>query len=121
MKSLEEIVNDSGYPLQIRLEEWIKDTYREHRWKVLASEHRWVNGETKDEGFIDLVLESKAADKKLVVECKRIIGNWVFLLPKVQFAEKSTAKALFMHYNQTNQTFFPNWEKSLISLVVMHK
>ena len=55
MKSIEEIVNNSDYPLQIRLEEWIKDTWQEHRWKVLVSEHRWVNIETKEEGFIDLL------------------------------------------------------------------
>jgi hypothetical protein len=69
MKSPEEIVNESGYPLQIRLEKWIEDTWREHKWKVLVSEHRWVNSETKDEGFIDLVLE-KGENQKLVIECK---------------------------------------------------
>ena len=68
MKSIEEIVNDSGYPLQIRLEEWIKDTWRDHRWKVLVSEHRWVNNETKEEGFIDLVLHNEAEDKKIIIE-----------------------------------------------------
>ena len=115
MKSPEEIVNDSGYPLQIRLEKGIKDTWREHRWKVLVSEHRWVNSETKEEGFIDLVLEKEGENRKIVVECKRIIGNWIFLLPKVQLVEKSISKALFMHYNQTNHTFFSSWEDARLT------
>jgi hypothetical protein len=81
MKSAHEIVNNSGYPLQIRLKEWIEETYLQHRWKTLVGEHRWVNAETKDDGYIDLVLEKSRTNLRLVIECKRIDGSWTFLLP----------------------------------------
>lgn len=114
-KSPEEIVNQSGYPLQIRLEDWINETYKRHKWKVLVSEHRWVNSETKDEGFIDLVLENANEDKKLVIECKRIIGNWIFLLPQVQFNEKYNIKALIADYDQNNNFFYTYWKDTFLT------
>jgi hypothetical protein len=43
MKSSQDIVNNSGYPLQIRLEKWIEETWQQHKWRVLVKEHRWVN------------------------------------------------------------------------------
>lgn len=84
MKTPHEIVNNSGYPLQIRLEEWIKETYSQHYWQTLVKEHRWVNAETNDDGYIDLILEKRGMDLRLVVECKRIDGSWTFLLPTAQ-------------------------------------
>jgi hypothetical protein len=84
MKTAQDVVNDSGYPLQIRLEQLIEETRENHKWKVLVREHRWVNAETKDEGYIDLILEQSSWNLKLVVECKRIVGSWTFLLPMVE-------------------------------------
>ena len=52
MKTTQDIINNSGYPLQIRLEKWINETKEHHEWCVLVTEHRWINGETKDYGFI---------------------------------------------------------------------
>lgn len=82
MKSAHDIVNHSGYPLQIHLAEWINNTYgQRHRWNVLVQEHRWVHRETNIDGYIDLVLDRKGFDVRLVIECKRIYGSWTFLIP----------------------------------------
>lgn len=84
MKTTHEIVNNSGYPLQIRLEEWMKETYAQHQWRTLVREHRWVNAEKNEDGYIDLILEKRGLSLRLVVECKRIDGSWTFLLPTAQ-------------------------------------
>ena len=80
-KSIQEIINESGYPLQIKLENIINSSTQEHNWRVLAREHRWVNAATGEEGFIDLILDNRTYSVKLVLECKRVIGSWTFLIP----------------------------------------
>lgn len=81
MKDPLAIINNSGYPLQIHLEEFIKKN-NPHGWRVLTKEHRWINVETQEEGFIDLILERSKMNVRLVVECKKVDGVWSFLLPK---------------------------------------
>ena len=94
MKTAQDIIDNSGYPLQIHLADWIKDTANQHRWRVLAKEHRWVNSQTNDEGFIDLILERSGHNLRLVVECKRISGNWIFLLPTEQANQQRDTRVL---------------------------
>jgi hypothetical protein len=94
MKTTQDIINDSGYPLQLHLESQIEATRNRHKWQVLAREHRWVNSESLDEGFIDLVLESTSAFVKLVVECKRVSGSWTFLLPDMNPSDTSKTRIL---------------------------
>jgi hypothetical protein len=98
VKTAHEIVNNSGYPLQIRLEEWIDETYDQHKWKTLAKEHRWVNQETKDDGYIDLILEKRGLDLRLVIECKRIDGSWTFLTPVAQPTTERRIMALLANH-----------------------
>lgn len=107
MKTAQDFVNESGYPLQIHLEKLIEETKQEHKWRVAVSEHRWVNAETKDEGYIDLVLEREGLNLKLVVECKRIIGSWTFLLPMAQPFNKPDTRTLSIDY----KTFRFLWNK----------
>ncbi len=113
MKTAHEIVNNSGYPLQIRLEEWIKETYQQHNWKTLAREHRWVNQETKDDGYIDLILEKNGINIRLVIECKRIDGSWTFLTPGQKSETGKKMMALKANYVPTSYIwkelpFLPN-------------
>jgi hypothetical protein len=94
MKTAQDIIDNSGYPLQIHIENWIRDTSNQHRWRVLAKEHRWINALTNDEGFIDLILERSGYNLRIVVECKRISGNWIFLLPTEQTNQKRDTRVL---------------------------
>ncbi len=107
MKTAQDVVNDLGYPLQLRIEQLIEESRQKHKWQVLAREHRWVNVETKDEGYIDLILERPGWNLKLAVECKRIIGSWTFLLPKVQPFQMSEVMALSVDH----KTFKYLWSK----------
>jgi hypothetical protein len=81
MKTPHQIINESGYPLQLFLEEEINNPQSKHGWKVFVKEHRWVNSITQDEGYIDLVLEHNSYIIRLIIECKRVSGSWTFLLP----------------------------------------
>jgi hypothetical protein len=105
MKTTEEIINDSGYPLQIRLEKWIDETKEHHEWRLLFTEHRWINRETKEDGFIDLVLENSRKFLKLVIECKRISGSWTFLLPTMNPNKEHKVRILRTQYNNLKYTW----------------
>jgi hypothetical protein len=105
MKTTEDIVNESGYPLQLRIERWIEETGQRHQWWVAAREHRWVNSETGDEGYIDLILEREGWNLRLVVECKRIIGSWTFLVPTTQAIHDEVFKSLLVNH----QNFSFSW------------
>jgi len=76
------IINSSGFPLQICIENLIKDTHGNHGWNVLSSEHAWENSDSGNSGFIDLVLIDNSKTSLLVIECKRVIdSSWLFLNP----------------------------------------
>jgi hypothetical protein len=91
---LKKAVNSSGFPLQIALEALVKETYREHRWRILFSEHSWANCNTHESGFIDLILQHADRSLLLVLECKRVQNsNWVFLQGDESVNSRSHAKA----------------------------
>ena len=81
-EKLKQIVNSSGFPLQIGIEHFVEKTSENHGWKVLYREHSWNNPESNISGFVDLVLADESGTSIMVVECKRVQNtNWIFLLP----------------------------------------
>lgn len=91
---LRKTVNASGFPLQIAIEALVKETHREHRWRVLFSEHSWANFNTDASGFIDVILEHADGNFLLVVECKRVQNTyWIFLQEQVEAKNRRHAKA----------------------------
>jgi hypothetical protein len=83
-KQLLSIVNASGFPFQLRVQQVIRESQSQHMWGVISAEHRWAIPEENREGFIDLVLEAwprRMMSVRMVLECKRVRGGcWVFLL-----------------------------------------
>lgn len=78
--SLEQHINNSGFPLQIALSNLVKNTNSQHGWNVLYEEHGWKNNEAS--GFIDLVLEDRFKTWLMNIECKRVQDtSWIFLVP----------------------------------------
>lgn len=80
-ESLLGIVNKSGFLFQLRVRHEIETTRNKHEWQVRDEEYRWKDLETDNEGFIDLVIESR--NQRMVIECKRIDidnANWIFLV-----------------------------------------
>jgi hypothetical protein len=107
MKSIQEIVNGSGYPLQLLLEELIESDTQRRKWRVVAKEHRWVDNILKEEGYIDLILEKDGLNIRVVVECKRILGNWIFLIPQKLPENVQITKFLSVDYDTYNYLWSP--------------
>ncbi|MBW7997294.1 MAG: hypothetical protein FVQ81_12130 [Candidatus Glassbacteria bacterium] len=79
---LQEIVNKSGFPLQIGLEAMINNSQGELGWEVFSSEHSWREIGGSNFGFIDLVLLNEANTAFMIVECKKVVDcSWIFLIP----------------------------------------
>lgn len=77
---LTDIVNQSGFPLQMGVVAQIEKTKDSHGWNVRFVEHAWKNQFDGDGGFIDIVLEDRHRSTVMVVECKRVLeSSWIFL------------------------------------------
>lgn len=73
-----QIASDSGFPLQIAVENAVRATARSTGWSVRYVEHGWTMPPGGESGFIDLVLSNHSA--RLIVECKRQRhAKWVFM------------------------------------------
>jgi hypothetical protein len=93
------IVNSSGFPLQISIENLVEETKGETGWHVLATEHAWKNDLTGENGFIDLILEDRERTKLLNVECKRVQNSsWIFLQPTPELKMRRLIKAWASYY-----------------------
>lgn len=78
---LSKLINQSGYPLQIAVDQQVRDQTDQHGWSVLYREHGWkhVDGQS---GFVDLALEDHHGSSVLVLECKRVLeADWLFIEP----------------------------------------
>lgn len=79
---LRKIINDSGFPLQIRVAAEIEATKENHCWEIIAEELPWQDQHSDRGGYADLVLGRGYA--RMVIECKRSHAPaWVFLLPNI--------------------------------------
>lgn len=91
--TLKKLVNKSGFPLQIGLENEFNKVSNETGWRVFSIEHAWKNEDTGSSGFIDLVIENQAKYSKIVIECKRVQDtNWIFLIPENSTNKENGAK-----------------------------
>jgi len=110
MKTPQEIVNESGYPFQILIEHLVSSSTHEHQWSVISHEFPWTNQETREQGFIDIVQEFSGKVIRMVVECKRHSGNWIFLTPESNVNETRMAKVLRI----SEPEFKPYWSNENI-------
>jgi hypothetical protein len=90
---IKKIVNSSGFPLQIGVADFVRQTEQYHRCKVRYIEHSWHDPLSGDSGFIDLVIEGDTYCYSFVVECKRVLeSSWNFLIPKGSPSTRRHAK-----------------------------
>jgi len=83
IKQLREDVSRSGFPFQRKIRRLIDSSTSEHGWKVESPEHAWVDLDSGEDGFIDLIVSHQINIFKFVVECKRPLGGrWIFLVSK---------------------------------------
>lgn len=88
------IANESGYPLQIAIENQVAKTTGAHGWKVRYVEHAWANNLDQETGYADLVLEDRDGSTFFVVECKRPRhATWLFMRSDGTAKDRRHAKA----------------------------
>jgi hypothetical protein len=122
-------VNQSGFPLQIGIENLVKHTHAEHGWRVLYTEHAWKNADDGDEGFLDLVLEDRHGTSLAAIECKRVLEtSWIFLQPGDRITPKATSRAWltlkgaggYRHFNWFDINVYPDSPQSAYCVVRGH-
>ena len=75
-----ELVNRSGFPLQLVIEEQVRTLPRELGWEVAAREHAWEHPGLEKSGFVDLVAENQSRSLAVIVEAKRVQdSDWLFI------------------------------------------
>jgi hypothetical protein len=91
----------SGFPFQLRVENEIRLTERDHGWSVITREQAWTNNDAQNSGFIDIVLRhNQISTLRLLIECKRQRADdarnlqWLFLIPEENALEKENVKCL---------------------------
>jgi hypothetical protein len=109
-ESLLNLVNSSGYLLQLRLESYIDASRTSHGWEIIGHEHPWMNQETGDEGFIDIVLGSQFQQVfRMVIECKRVLdSSWVFLVTS-QNSMNVHRSRLYWSHRQVERKNLSGW------------
>lgn len=109
------LINASGFLLQMALEHQISSSYQvKHDYQLLVSEHPWDNLETKEKGFVDIILQNGFI--RLIIECKRPKGGeWVFLVP--QNAKDNVQKSRFRWtYNRNSKSPLSDVDEFLVIL-----
>ena len=86
---LTKLVNASGFPYQLALEDAVRSSALTDQWQVTGREHPWRT--TRESGYIDLVLSNGTTH--LVIECKRSRDAvWLFLMPDSDQLSRSHAR-----------------------------
>jgi hypothetical protein len=96
---------------QLRVEHEVRQSRSEHGWNVVDREHPWINADSGEQGFIDLILEKELMS--LVVECKRVRdGQWVFPIPTGRRGDRTDATCLAAQVAPLGkpESYWPNYE-----------
>ena len=102
-KKLTDLVNQSGFPLQIALADSIHSSRKSHHWEVVYSEHAWKDREENESGFADLVVRHRHTGLTIVIECKRVLeSEWIFHVPGACAPNRREAKAWATSYANGN-------------------
>jgi len=96
------VANASGYPLEAALAAIAKKWEGVTLWHLLAREHPWDHPVRGDKRFIDIVLGGQKNDEitralyrsRLVIECKRVEGHWVFPVRQNDAAKSNQVRVL---------------------------
>lgn len=111
-----DIVNASGFPFQVRVENEVMATVDSHGWAVKAREHRCLDLATGDEGFLDLVLGKNS--NRIAIECKRLKNaRWAFF---VQPHDKNLGRGQFLKETKIviGPGYQPLFEREFASLSI---
>lgn len=110
-EKLRNIVNSSGFPLQIGLAHMIEKAWPQgYGWRTILTEHPWQHPESEEDGFIDLVVEDQYRTQVMVVECKRVRDTeWFFLTPQEDPNLRRVVNAWFTYVQAAKASRF-GWQ-----------
>lgn len=78
-RDLSKQLNQSGFPLQLAIDNMVRARSAEIGWNLLYREHGWSSPDGQS-GFADLVLEDRHRSSVVVLECKRVLdSDWLFI------------------------------------------
>ena len=104
--TLEQHVNNSGFPLQLAIANRFGS--RGSEWKVLYEEHAWSHDHGN--GFIDLVLEDFNKTWLMNIECKRVRDStWIFLSDRNSTSTRRVAKLWVSKKSSDNRLIHYDW------------
>ncbi|MDO8772289.1 MAG: hypothetical protein Q7K57_27020 [Burkholderiaceae bacterium] len=104
------IANDSGFQLQIAIEQLVNATSNTNGWRVRYVEHAWANPAYDESGFIDIVLQDRHGSTFLVIECKRMReSTWLFMHSDGTVKARRHTKSWVSRYSNNNAKFF-GWQ-----------
>jgi hypothetical protein len=75
-----DLVNDSGYPFQLLVEEIVRSQTQLHGWRVICREKPWRDLESGEEGYIDLILAKGSHHMVIECKCPKEPQDWIFLV-----------------------------------------
>ena len=102
-----DVVNQSGFPLQLAAANEVREIDTEQSWRVAYSEHAWSNENDNRSGFIDLVVKNKNDTCILVIECKRVQNtSWVFLCNSKNQMRRLNCKAWITKHGENGVLTF---------------
>ena len=107
---LKKVVDGSGYPLQMKIEDLAKSPGGRWTRGLNLSEVPWEDKESGLSGFIDLVVGSGKV--RLVIECKRFEdSDWIFLIPSDSWGKnRSHTKLAWTYFSRSSGPAVIGWE-----------
>jgi hypothetical protein len=97
-EKLKQIVNSSGFPLQISIEHAV-EKIKPAGWYVATKEFSWRDDTEDFSGYIDIVLKNRNIDNTLTIECKRVKStSWIFLCPDPKQKNRRQVKGWVTQY-----------------------
>ena len=104
--SLEQQVNNSGFPLQLALAN--RYSSNTQGWHILYEEHEWNINDSS--GFIDIVLEDVYKTWLINIECKKVRdSSWIFLQDINSTKNRRIAKLFVSKKDSDNSLMHFDW------------
>ena len=103
-------LNDSGYPLQVAVQQAIASSTDQHGWQVRSSEQHWASESRSQSGFIDVVANNPGKSLYALIECKRVRdSDWILFRTDGQNGTERFAKVWLDKRNESGDAGLSGW------------
>lgn len=103
-------INDSGYPLQVAVQQAISSSADQHGWQVRSSEQHWESESRSQSGFVDVIAANLSKSLYALIECKRVRdADWIVFRTDGQKSTERFAKVWLDKRNETGDAGLSGW------------